>query len=62
MSKHPEKLRGERQGEAESGVEQGEDDFWLKAGIGFVVMGTQCSCCAWHERRRATVGNRYGRC
>lgn len=62
MSKHPEKLGGEGQGEAESVVEQGEDDFWPKAGIGFVVMGTQCSCCTWYERGRATVGNRYRHC
>lgn len=58
MSKHPEKLGGEREGEAERGMEQGEDDFWPKAGTGDVVMGTQCSCCAWHERGRATVGSR----
>jgi len=34
VSEHPKKLGGEREGEAESGVEQGEDDSWPKAGIG----------------------------
>lgn len=61
MSKHPEKLRGQKE-EAESRVERGEDDLRPKAGIGDVVVGTQCSCCTWHERGQATVRSRHSRC
>lgn len=59
MSEHPEELAREREGEAERGMEQGKGDFWPMAGIGDVVMGTRRSCCAWHERGRATVGSSY---
>lgn len=39
-------------------MEQGEDDFWPKAGIGAAVMGTQRCCCTWRERGRAVIGSR----